>query len=140
MISLTIFQEILPKRKTPVSTKIIGNIMKKLARILGLVIINLNAAVYLLDIGRSIFDGYTLPFNLETIGRYVLYSLTIISVIISWFRRQLGAWIVLVVGILFTIFALITAERMHIIAVMAAGGPLIIGSLLILLGLESKKA
>jgi len=112
--------------------------MKKVARILGLVIINLNAAVYLLDIGRSIFDGYTLPCCLETIGMAVLYGLTIISVIISWFRRQLGVWIVLVVGILFAIFALITGARG--VYVMADGGPLIIGSLLILLGLESKKA
>ena len=142
MISLTIFQEILPKRKTPVSTKIKGNIMKKLARILGLVIINFIAAVYLLIISGLIFEGVTLHSDLYSIGIDVLVGLTIISVILTWFRRQMGVWIVLVVGILFAIFALITAERGGIIPVMAVyfDGPLIIGSLLILLGLEPKKA
>jgi len=114
--------------------------MKKLAQILGLILINFIAAVYFLIIGGSLFEGGPLPTDFESIGMAVLVALTIISVLLTWFRRQLGAWIVLVVGILFTIFALITAERMQLIAVMAAGGPLIIGSLLILLSLRYNKS
>jgi drug/metabolite transporter superfamily protein YnfA len=114
--------------------------MKKVARILGLVIINFIAAVYLLIILGSLFEGEPIPSNLESIGMAVLSGLTLIAVILTWFKRRLGAWLVLIVGILFTIFALITAERNHIIAVMAAGGPLIIGSLLILLSLDYNKS
>jgi hypothetical protein len=114
--------------------------MKKVAQILGLVIINLVAAIYLLIILGGIFDGEPIQSDFESIGMAVLVGLTFITVVLTWFKRQLGAWSVLIIGILFTIFALITADRMQIIAVMAAGGPLIIGSLLILLGLESRKA
>jgi len=114
--------------------------MKKVARILGLIIINAIAAVYLMIIIGSLFEGETMTSDIESIGMAVLVGLTFITVVLTWFKRRLGAWLVLVVGILFTIFALVTAQRMQIIAVMAAGGPLIIGSVLILLGLESKKA
>ena len=114
--------------------------MKKVARILGLIIINAIAAIYLMISIGSLFEGETMPSDIESIGMAVLAGLTFITVVLTWFKRRLGAWLVLVVGILFTIFALVTAQSMQIIAVMAAGGPLIIGSALILLGLESKKA
>jgi len=110
--------------------------MKRVARILGLIIINAIAAVYLMISIGSLFEGETMPFDFESIGMAVLAGLTFITVILTWFKRRLGAWLVLVVGILFAIFALVTAQRMQIIAVMAAGGPLIIGSLLILLSLR----
>jgi len=114
--------------------------MKKVALIVGLIIINLIAAVYLMIIVGGIMEGEPLTTDFESIGMSVLVILTLASVILTWFKRRLGSWFVLVVGILFTIFALITAERMHFIAVMAAGGPLIIGAMLILIGLGEKKA
>jgi hypothetical protein len=49
---------------------------------------------------------------------------------------RFGVWFVLTTGILFTIFALITAGQNHLMAVMAAGGPLLISGLLMILGID----
>jgi len=113
--------------------------MKKAARIIGLIIISLVAAFYLFIIVGGLFEEETLSFDFESLGMTVLSLSTVICVIVAWFKRRVGAWMVLVVGILFSIFGVITAGHNRWMAVLAAGGPLILGSVLILLGLERRK-
>jgi hypothetical protein len=66
----------------------------------------------------------------------VLTLLTTAGVIVAWFRPQLGVWLILGVGVVFTIFGLVTAGQNKWMAVVAAGGPLILGGLLLLWGLR----
>lgn len=113
--------------------------MKKAARIIGLITVTLVALLYLFIIVGSLFEGEPLSPDFESQGMAILSILTIISAVISWIRIRLGVWLVLTAGILFTIFALLTAGQNHLMAVMAAGGPLLIGGLLILWGIQRKE-
>ncbi len=113
--------------------------MKRASRNIGLIIVSLVAAFYLFIIVAGFFEADTHSFDLESLGMVILSIATGISVIVAWVKTRLGAWLVLGVGVLFAIFGLITAGHHHWMAVMAAGGPLIIGSGLILLGLERKQ-
>jgi hypothetical protein len=114
-------------------------IMKTAARFTGLIIASLIAAIYLFIIIGGLFEGSQISMDFESLGIFVLSLFTIFSVITAWINVRIGVWLVLGVGILFSIFALVTAGSHHIMAVMAAGGPLIISALLILLGLTVKK-
>lgn len=109
--------------------------MRKLPRVLGLVIASLIAAVYFLIVIGGLFDPEATPPGVEGVGMTVLTLLTAASVIVAWFRLQLGVWLVLGSGAAFTIFGLVTAGRDRWMAVVAAGGPLILGGLLMLWGL-----
>jgi hypothetical protein len=71
----------------------------------------------------------------ESIGVIAFGLLTVISVVLSYFRKKMGAWVIGVVGVLFSIFALLTAGHNQFGAMMVSGGPLIIASLLMLLGM-----
>jgi hypothetical protein len=110
--------------------------MKKAARIIGLIIVSLVAALYLFIIVGSLFEGEPLSTDFESLGMAILSILTIVSAVLAWVKIRLGVWFVLTAGILFTIFALLTAGQNHLLAVMAAGGPLLISALLILLGIQ----
>ncbi len=110
--------------------------MRKLARIVGYIIISIVAAILLFIVVGSLFEGEPISNNFESIGMVILSLSTIISVVLAWFKVRIGVWFVLVVGILFTIFALITAGSHHLLAVMTAGGPMIIGGILLLLSLK----
>ena len=68
-----------------------------------------------------------------------LSSLAILSALVSWFRLRIGAWMTLGTGALFTAFALVTAGRMHILAVMTSGFPLLLAGGLMLLSLRISK-
>jgi len=92
--------------------------MKKILRIVGSIIITMIAAIYLFIIVASLFEGEPISFDPESLGIVFLSILT--------------------AGVLFSIFALITAGRNHWMAVMAAGGPLIIGGALVLLGTKMR--
>lgn len=113
--------------------------MRKAARITGLIIISMVAAVLLFIMLGSLFEGGPLSFGFESLGMAILSLLTVISVVLAWVKQNTGVWFVLIAGILFTIFALVTAGSHHLLAVMMAGGPLIIGGLLILWGRGIKK-
>lgn len=106
--------------------------MKKTARIIGLIIISIIAAGLLFILVGGIFEGEPFSFDPESLGMALLSLLTIISVVLTWIKARIGVWFVLGAGVLFTIFALITAGSNHLLAVMSAGGPLIIGGLLVL--------
>ena len=108
--------------------------MKRVARIVGLIIVSIIAGGLLLILVGGIFEGETLSLDFESLGMLFLGLLTLISAIMAWVKQDIGVWLVLVAGILFSIFALVTAGSNHLLAVMSAGGPLIIGGLLILLG------
>jgi len=113
--------------------------MKKAARIIGLIIISVIAGGLLFITVGGIFEGAPISTDAETLGMAVLSLLTIISVIMAWVKVRIGVWLVLGAGVLFTIFALITAGSNHLLAVMSVGGPLIIGGLLIYWGIYQKK-
>jgi len=107
--------------------------MEKILRYAGLVLVSLVAAVYGSILIGSIFEGPLGPLNWESLGMAVLSSLAILAAVLSWFRLGVGAWMTLGAGVLFTIFALLSAGRMHIIAVMASGFPLLLAGGLMLL-------
>lgn len=113
--------------------------MKKAARIIGLVIVSIIAALYLFIIVGSIFDRESFSTDFESLGMAALSIFTIFSVLLAWIKIRLGVWFILGAGVLFTIFALVTAGSHYLMAVMAAGGPLILGGILILVGIQEKK-
>jgi len=118
--------------------------MRKTACIVGGIIVSI-VAVYCLVLLIVFVMGYAdVPDNLETMGVIVLSILTIIGAVIVWVRKRVGAWVSLVIGILFIIFALITAApyslSSQIFAMMVSGVPLIVGSILMLWGLKEERA
>jgi hypothetical protein len=114
--------------------------MKKAARIIGLIIVSIVAALYLFIIVGSLLEGEPLSLDFESLGMAILSSLTVISAIVSWVKVRIGVWMVLGVGVLFTIFALVTAGSNYFMAVIFAGGPQIIGGLLMLIGMKDQKS
>jgi hypothetical protein len=110
--------------------------MKKVLRYLGLGLVTLVAGIYGMIMVGGLFEDSPTPHNWETLGMTILSSLAVLSVIVSWLRLWIGAWMVVGVGVLFTIFALVSAGRMHWIAVMASGFPLLLGGGLMLLSLH----
>ena len=114
--------------------------MKKAAKVIGLIIISMIAGGLLLIMIGSIFDGGSMTFDAESLGMAFLSLLTIISVLLTWIKTRIGVWSVLGSGLLFSIFALLTAGSNHLLAVMSFGGPLIIGGLLVLWGSNDRKA
>jgi len=114
--------------------------MKKAARIIGLIMVSLVAAMYLFIIVGSLFEREPLSMDFESLGMVILSLLTVISVIVAWVNMRIGVWIVLGIGVLFTIFALVTAGSHYFLAVMFAGGPLIIGGILMFLGMKEQES
>ncbi len=114
--------------------------MKKVLRIVGFVIITVVAAIYLLIIVGGLFEQEPISPDIELIGMLILTLLTVISVVLTWIKVRMGVWILLGVGILFSIFGVVTAGQNRILAVIAAGGPLVLGSVLIILGLGRKQS
>jgi hypothetical protein len=112
--------------------------MKKTARIIGLIMISVIAGGLLFITVGGIFEGAPISTDAETLGMAILSLLTIISVITAWVKVRIGVWFVLGAGILFVIFALVTAGSNRLLPVMTVGGPLIIGGLLILWGRHQK--
>jgi hypothetical protein len=114
--------------------------MKKVLFIIGMVIVSLVAAFYLFILFGSFFDPEPIDFSYESIGMAILISLTAISVIVTWFKRRIGVWMVLGAGISFSIFGMVTAGQRKWMAVLAAGGPLIVGAVLMILGERENKS
>ena len=50
----------------------------------------------------------------------------------------IGAWMTLAVGVLFSIFAAVTAGHNHLFAVLVAGAPLILAAILMMVGLNKQ--
>ncbi len=113
--------------------------IKKILRYAGLALVTVVAALYGFILIGSLFEGSTAPMNWETLGMAVLSGLAVLAAVLSWLWLGVGAWMTLAVGVLFTIFALVTAGRMHLIAVMASGFPLLLGGGLMLLSLRIHK-
>ena len=113
--------------------------MRKVPRVLGLIIASFIAAAYLLIVVGSLFDNEPFTFNIEALGIFVLTLLTVASTVVAWIRVRTGVWMVLAVGVLFAIFGVVTAGHNRWMAVLAAGGPLILGGLLTLWGLRLER-
>lgn len=110
--------------------------MKKVLLYTGLFIASIVATFYLFMIVGELFDGEGPILDFESLGFFIFDLLSVASVIIAWNKIQIGVWLVLGIGILFSIFGLITAGQNRWMAVIGAGGPLILGALLIALGNE----
>ena len=113
--------------------------MKKALRIIGSVLISLVAAIYLFIMVGGAFEGEELSLTYESIGIIILSILTVISAVWVWVKTRTGAWVALVVGILFSIFGFVTAGQNWWMALIAAGGPIVIGSILVLIGTQPQK-
>jgi hypothetical protein len=113
--------------------------MKKVSRILGSGLISVVAAFYLFIIFGSLLEGEELSLDFEVLGITVLSILTVVSAVWVWVNARIGVWVSLVVGVLFSIFGLVTSGQNKWMAVLAAGGPIIIGSILILIGLKPEE-
>ncbi|MBG0788552.1 MAG: hypothetical protein H0S79_25980 [Anaerolineaceae bacterium] len=112
--------------------------MKKVPRILGLIIASVVAGIFLAFSIGGIFENNETPLTFEDIGITALAILTTISAIFAWFKVKVGAWMMLVSGLLFAIFALLTAGGNRIIAMVPAGGALL-SSLLLLWGVQLER-
>ena len=110
--------------------------MKKVARISGVVIVTIVAAFWLFIISVNILEGELPVFDRENLGITALSLLTIGSAVLSWLRMPIGAWMTLVVGVLYSIFAAVTAGHNHLFAVLVAGAPLILAAILMKLGMK----
>jgi hypothetical protein len=113
--------------------------MRKVLRIIGLIIASIVAGFYLAFLIGSFFDSEPMNFTLASIGMAVLSIISAASVIVAWFNRRIGVWLVLGAGVLFSIFGMITAGQRKWMAIIAAGGPLIVGGLLMLFGREQQE-
>ena len=110
--------------------------MRKIARISGLVIVTIVAAFYLFIISVSIIDGEPMETDWESLGMTMLSFLTVVSAVLSWVKTPIGAWTTLGVGVLFSIFAMVTAGHNHLFAVLVSGAPLILAAILMKVGLR----
>jgi hypothetical protein len=113
--------------------------MRKVLRIIGLIIASIVAGFYLAFLIGSFFDSEPMNFTFASIGMAVLSIISAASVIVAWFNRRIGVWLVLGAGVLFSIFGMITAGQRKWMAIIAAGGPLIVGGLLMLFGREQQE-
>jgi len=113
--------------------------MKKIARITGAVIVTIVAAFWLFIIIVSIFEGEKPTFDWESLGVIVLSLLTIVCAVLSWVKIPVGEWMTLIVGVLFSIFAAVSAGHNHLFAVLVAGGPLILAAILMILGMKKSE-
>lgn len=113
--------------------------MSKVPRILGLIIATVIAGVFMFVFIGGLFDNEPVSLGSESLGIAALAVLTTVSVIVALFRINVGVWMVLASGVLFAIFGLVTAGSNRLLAVMAAGGPLLLSSLLMLWGMQLEK-
>jgi hypothetical protein len=109
--------------------------MKKVLMWIGRILITIVGFYYLFILILGLFDAPAEPIELEGLGVVTFGILTLISIVLAYVRPRIGAWTVLGVGIGFSIFALLTAGRYFLGAVMVSGGPLVIGGLLLIFSL-----
>jgi hypothetical protein len=108
--------------------------MKEVLKWIGLIIVSIVAAYYLFIIVTGLFDAQNISLDFESVGMVALSVSTVISVIFVWINPRAYVWMVLIVGVLFSIFAVVTAGSHQLLAIMFAGGPLVIGGVLIYFG------
>jgi hypothetical protein len=113
--------------------------MKKVLRYAGLALVTAVAAIFGFILIGSVIDGSSEPVNWESLGMSVLSSLAILSAVVSWLQLRIGAWMTLAAGVLFTVFALITAGQRRLLAVLSSGFPLLLAGGLMLLSLRLPK-
>ncbi|MCB2209360.1 hypothetical protein KQH62_00570 [bacterium] len=113
--------------------------MKNVLKYAGLIIASLIPAVFAFIIIGGVFEGENTSLSFESIGLVLLSVLTIASIIIAWLKMKIGVWLVLGVGILFSIFGIITAGQNRWMPVVSTGGPMILGALLMLWSLKLHK-
>lgn len=113
--------------------------MRKVPRILGLIIAAVIAGIFMFVFIGGLFENEPVALGFESMGIVALAVLTTVSVIVALFKITVGVWMVLASGVLFAIFGLFTAGSNRLLAVMAAGGPLFLSSLLMLWGMQLEK-
>lgn len=113
--------------------------MKKALRIIGSLIVSIVAAFYLFIMVGSLIEGEQISMGLESLGITILSLLTVVSAVINWVKVKVGVWVTLFVGLAFSLFGFLTAGSNKWMAIVGAGGPILIGGILILLGTIEKK-
>ena len=101
------------------------------ARIIGA----LAAAMWLLPLVGGLFtDDHTEDGSLaESIGVGVLAGANIVGVVVAFRHPRIGGRLLLVSGVLFSLFALVTAGRNEAFAAAVSGGPFIVSGVLFIL-------
>jgi len=82
------------------------------------------------------------PVHWESIVIALLVGVSVIAVVIAWFRERLGGALIVFVGAAFSVFALITSGagvESKLIAVMGSGVPFLIVGVLFLLSSRKPK-
>ena len=113
--------------------------MKKALRILGSLIVSIVAAFYLFFFVGSLFEGEQISLGLESLGMMILSLLTVVSAVMNWVKVKVGVWVTLFVGLAFSIFGFLTAGGNKWMAIVGAGGPILVGGILVFLGVTEKK-
>ena len=99
-------------------------------------------ALFWLFIGVVSRFNDPLPMNWESIVMSLLIGVSVIAVVIAWFRERLGGALIVFVGAAFSVFALITSGagvESKLIAVMGSGFPFLIVGVLFLLSSRKPK-
>jgi len=114
-----------------------NKILRWAARILGTLI----ASFWLFIVIVSIIIEPALPRDPESIIMTALIFCSVIGVVIAWFSEIPGGIVLLVIAFAHSINAIFTAGHNKGLAVLIAGGPFLVISLLFLLsGRDSQKA
>jgi len=98
------------------------------ARIIGTIIV---AYWLLMGIGYGLSESE--PFTWESAVITILIIASTMSMVAAWRREKLGGIMLVIVGVAFCIFAVISAGHNHLFAVLISGVPfIIIGSLFLI--------
>ena len=85
-------------------------------------------------VGGLFTDDHTEDGSLaESIGVGVLASANIVGVVVAFRHPRIGGRLLLVSGVLFSLFALVTAGRNEAFAAAVSGGPFIVSGVLFIL-------
>lgn len=112
--------------------------MKRVLHLIGAILVSFVAAYYLFILIVGLSEGPITIEGFESIGMIIFGFLNIVCAVMNWMKLRYSPIATLVVGVLFSIFAIFTAGHSHFIAVLVSGGPLILGGAFLLLGVEKE--
>lgn len=69
----------------------------------------------------------------ETLGILLISSACILSTLVAWFRRKIGGWLLLISGLAFVAFSLVSAGTRQWFAALVSGFPFALAGTLILI-------
>lgn len=111
--------------------------MKKVARMIGLLFVSFFAIFFMVSTVLTVMEG-SFPLDTENLVAAILGVLLLISVLVAWFKVRTGVWLILGIGVLFSILGLIAGGSNRYFAALL-GVIVFLSGLLILLGIPDKK-